>query len=138
MTREQPEPDALVTLDLSSAAPRSRFTRAVVGVQLAIVFGAIALACAVLYFGYALIPAVAQWELLIEWVAPVVGVLSFGLALLGLEFVRRSRKNAASEPTVFDDAAAAAAIDAYDPESGGPAPMSATSPPPAPKGPTIL
>ncbi len=134
MTPEQPEPDALVTLDLSSAAPRSRFTRAVVGVLLATVFGAIALACAVLYFGYAFIPAVAEWDLLIEWVAPVLGVLSFGVALLGLEFVRRSRKNAAAEPTVFDTAVSV--IDELDPDGRTVGPLSASST--EPKGPTII
>lgn len=129
------EPKSLVTIDLSSAAPRSRFTRAVVGVLLALVFGVIALACAVLYFGYAFIPAVAEWDIVIEWVAPVLGVLSFGLALLGLEFVRRSRKNATQEPTVFDTAIAA--VDAIDPDGTDVGPLSASSPQ-APKGPTIL
>lgn len=128
MTPEQPSPDTLITLDLSSAAPRSRFTRAIVGALLAVVFGAIALACAVLYFGYAFIPAVQDWDLLIEWVAPVLGVLSFGVALLGIEFVRRSRKNSASGPTVFDSAAAV--VDAYDPDSSVPEPMSVAKPNP--------
>ncbi len=134
MTPEKPEPDSLVTIDLSSTAPRSRFTRDVVGVLLAIVFGAIALACAVLYFGYAFIPAVAEWDLLIEWVAPVVGVLSFGLALLGLEFVRRGRKNSAAEPTVFDTAVAV--VDELDPDGRTVGPLSMR--PGEPKGPTII
>jgi hypothetical protein len=134
------EPDALVTLDLSSAAPGTRVTRAIVGVLMAIVFGAIAIACAVLYFGYAFIPAVQDWDLLIEWVAPILGVISFGLALLGLEFVRRVRKNAATEPTVFDTAVAV--VEAYDPDST-PEPLSATettarTPPKNPPSSTIV
>lgn len=95
------EPDALLTVDLSSVAPASRFTRAVVGVLLAVVFGALALACGVLYFGYPFIPALWGWDIVAEWVAPIVGVLAAGIALLGLEFIRRSRKSAAG-PTVFD------------------------------------
>lgn len=142
MTPDPPapgEPDALVTLDLSSAAPATRVTRAIVGVLMAIVFGAIAIACAVLYFGYDFIPAVQKWDILIEWVAPILGVISFGLALLGLEFVRRVRKNAANEPSVFDTAVAV--VEAYDPD-GTPGPIAATEPTPTssatPPPPTIV
>ncbi len=130
MTPDPPapeEPDALITLDLRSNTPGTRAGRAVVGVLMAIVFGAIAIACAVLYFGYDFIPAVQQWDILIEWVAPILGVISFGLALLGLEFVRRMRKNAAAEPSVFD--VAAEFVEVYDPDSA-PGPMAASTPPP--------
>lgn len=130
MTPDPPasgEPDALLTLDLRSSSPGNRAGRAIVGVLMAIVFGAIAIVCAVLYFGYDFIPAVQQWDILIEWVAPILGVISFGLALLGLEFVRRLRKNAAAEPSVFD---VAAEFVGEGPEPAAPGPMTATEPAP--------
>ena len=137
MTPDPPspgEPEALLTLDLRSSAPG---TRAIVGVLMAIVFGGIAIACAVLYFGYSFIPAVQQWDLLIEWGAPILGVTSFGLALLGLEVLRRVRKNAAAGPSVFDVAAEFVGVDIPD---SAPTTIAVSKPPPtspatAPKSP---
>lgn len=99
MTSEEPEPRPLVTLDLRSQTPGARAARVVVGVAFIIIFGLLAIGAGILTFVGPFLTDLGAWADVIEWVAPVVGIVSFGLAALGILLVRhtlRARRSAST------------------------------------------
>lgn len=91
-------PDSLVTIDLTGPeSAGGKVGRILIGTVLLVVFGALALACGIVWAVGGFIPFfIDGWDWAIE-LAPFVGAIFLGLAILGFELLRRGRKARASD-----------------------------------------
>ena len=92
--------NSLVTIDLSGPeSPGGKVGRVLIGGILFVVFGLLAIACGIIYFVGDFIPLFFDdwgWTW-VTVIAPFAGALFLGLAILGLELLRRGRKARASD-----------------------------------------
>lgn len=128
------EPASLVSIDLTGPeSPGGTVGRILIGMLLLVIFGVLAVACAIVYFVGDFIPLFAEgWD----WVtalAPFAGALFLGLAILGFELLRRGRKARDTDyqtlVTVLEDTGLAEVKTDEGPSS---------TPPGAPQPPTVV
>lgn len=121
-------PDSLVTIDLTGPeSPGGTVGRILIGTVLLVVFGVLALACGIVWAVGGFIPFfVDGWDWAIE-LAPFVGAIFLGLAIVGFELLRRGRKARASDYEALTTVLEATGFAEVETE-GGPTSTSPTTP----------
>lgn len=92
------------TIDLSGVeTPAGKVGRVLIGALLLVVFGALALACGVLYFFGAFIPGVSDaWAGWLVDLAPFAGAIFVGLAIVGFVVMRKGRNSEQTVDTIVN------------------------------------